>query len=91
MTRGLGSLTVRPRQAALPAVIGAQPAVIPLKAHWTPDPLTREAVASARSTALLRPPGLMTAAEQARQAQPPVGTLPKRSRGRGTNATLRPR
>jgi hypothetical protein len=78
MTRDLGSLTVLPLHAALPAIMGAQPAVISPEAHGIPDPRA-EAVESARSTALLVKPGGMTAVEQAKPAQPPEGMRPGRS------------
>jgi hypothetical protein len=81
MARDLGSLTVLPRHAARPAIMGAQLAVIPPEVHGTPDPCAEEAVGSARSTALLITPGVMTAAEQGKPSQPPVGTQPRRSWG----------
>jgi hypothetical protein len=81
MARDLGSLTVPARYAARPAIMGAQPAVIPPEVHGTPDPRAEEAVESARSTALLVTRGVMTAGDQARPAQPPEGTRPRRSWG----------
>jgi hypothetical protein len=81
MARDLGSLTVPARHAARPAIMGAEPAVIPPEAHGTPDPRAEEAVESARSTALLVKRGVMTAGDQARPAQPPEGTRPRRSWG----------
>jgi hypothetical protein len=68
MTRDLEILAVLTQLAAMPAMMGAQPAVIPPEAHWTPDPLAQEAVETTPSTALLITPGVVTAAKQARQA-----------------------
>jgi hypothetical protein len=67
MTRDVGMLAVLTLLAALSAMIGAQPAVIPAEAHWTPNPLAQGAVDTTRSTALLITPGVMTAAKQVRQ------------------------
>jgi hypothetical protein len=63
MARDLGSLTVPSRHAARPAIMGAQPAVIPPEAHGSPNLCAEEAVESARSTALLVTRGVMTAGE----------------------------
>ena len=81
MARDLGSLTVPPRHTARPAIMDAQPAVIPPEARGTPDPCAEEAVESARSPALLITTGVMTAGEQGEPAPPPVGTRPRRSWG----------
>jgi|SRR5262245_16398841 len=81
MARDLGRLTVPARHAARPAIMGLQLAVIPPEAHGTPDRRAEEAVESARSPALLVTPGVMTAGEQARPAQLPEGTRPRRSWG----------
>jgi hypothetical protein len=94
MARDLGSLTVPPRHAARPAIMGAQPAAIPPETHGTPDPRAEEAVDSARSTVLLVKPGVMTAAEQGKPAPPPVGTRPRRGwgtlQGRGVALPMTP-
>ena len=41
MTRDVGMLAVLMLLAALSAMIGAQSAVIPAEAHWTPNPLAQ--------------------------------------------------
>jgi hypothetical protein len=70
MAQDLGSLTVPLRHTARPAIMGAQPAVIPPEARGTPDPCAEEAVESARSPALLITPGRRRRGNRGNQHRP---------------------
>jgi hypothetical protein len=88
MARDLGNLTVPPRHAARPAIMGGQPAVIPPEAHGTPDPRAEEAVESARPTALLLKRGVMTAGNGPNRHSPQRGRDPDEAGAHFRNAAL---